>query len=185
MNHKEILIWSSSLLALTLYYPLISGILRGEIKQNVATWMLWVSLDAIALTSLILQNGNYMLLVCYNTCGLLVTSSLVYKKLFKWTRFETFVLALVIICLIIWSLSGPMWATIASTVAIFISGCPQIRESWQEPDRKTSLIYWGYTLANALSFFGGKAWTIEDTFYPGMMTLLCLVIALAAARTKK
>jgi len=184
VNTNEILIWSSSLLALLLYYPLISGILRGEIKQSVATWILWVSLDAIALVSIILQKGNYLLLVFYCTCGTLVTLSLVYKRLFKWTRFETFVLSLVIVCLVVWSLSGSRWATIASTIAVCISGCPQIRDSWRTPDRTIGLIYIGYVLANSLSFFGGKIWTIEERFYPGMMALLCLVIATASFRKK-
>ena len=185
MNANEILIWASGLLALLLFYPLISGILRGKIKQSVATWILWISLDAIALVSIILQKGNYLLLVFYCTCGTVVVLSLIYKRLFTWTQFETFILALVIVCLIIWGLSGPRWATIASTVAVCISGCPQVRDSWREPDRTTGLIYIGYTVTNSLSFFGGKAWTIEDRFYPGMMALLCITIATTAFRRKE
>jgi len=184
MNTNQILIWLGSLIALLLYYPLISGILRGEIKQSVATWILWVSLDAIALISIILQKGNYLLLVFYCTCGMLVSLSLVFKRLFTWTRFETFVLFLVIVCLVVWSLSGSRWATIASTIAVCISGAPQIRDSWRTPDRTTGLIYMGYVLANSLSFLGGTTWTIEERFYPGMMVLLCLTIATAAFRKK-
>ena len=184
MNANQILIWLSSIIALVLYYPLISGILKGEIRQSVATWSLWVLLDTIALVSIILQNGNYMLLVFYCTCGMIVISSLVYKRLFSWSRFESFILGLVFICLIIWILSGSKWATIASTIAVCISGAPQIRDSWRTPDRTTGMIYLGYMLANSLSFFGGKKWTIEERFYPGMMVLLCLVIALASFRKK-
>jgi hypothetical protein len=55
MNTNEILIWSSSLMALLLYYPLISGIIRGEIKQSVASWIFWLLLDSIALVSIIFQ----------------------------------------------------------------------------------------------------------------------------------
>lgn len=181
---NSLIIWLSSLIALLLYYPLISGILKGEIKQSVATWILWVFLDTIALVSIILQKGNYLLLVFYCICGTIVTLSLVYKRLFSWTRFESFVLGLVIICLVVWSLSGSRWATIASTIAVCISGAPQIRDSWRTPDRTTGLIYVGYILANGLSFFGGKTWTIEERFYPGMMALLCLTIATASFRTK-
>lgn len=138
----------------------------------------------IALISIILQKGNYVLIIIYCTCGSLVVLSLLFKRLFKWTKFETFVLMLVIICLVIWSLSGSRWATIASTIAVVISGCPQIRDSWREPDKTAGLIYTGYVIANGFSFLGGKAWTIEDRFYPGMMTLLCLTIALAAFRRR-
>ncbi len=185
MNINEILVWTSSLLALVLYYPLIAGILRDKIKQNCVTWLLWVALDLIALVSIINQKGNYMLLVSYCGCGWIVIGTLIYKKQFKWTSFETFVLSLVVICLVIWYMSGSHWATIASTLAVVISGFPQIRDSWNTPDRTTGHIYMGYVFANGLSFLGGKAWTIEDKFYPGMMTLLCLAIGCAAYRKLK
>ncbi len=184
MNTNQVLIWLSSLIALLLYYPLISGILKGEIKQNVATWILWILLDVIALVSIILQKGNYLLLVFYCTCGTIVTLSLVYKRLFSWTKFESFVLGLVTICLVVWSLSGSRWATIASTIATCISGAPQIRDSWRTPNRTTGMIYMGYVVANGLSFFGGKTWTIEERFYPGMTALLCLAIAMASFRKR-
>jgi hypothetical protein len=184
LSINEILIGTSVLLALFLYYPLIAGILRVQnpIEQNVATWILWVALDAIALISVIQQNGNYLLLAVYCIAGTAVVYCLLYKKLFKWTKFESFVLVLVVICLIIWGLSGSRGATIASTIAVWISGCPQIRDSWRKPDRTTGLIYVGFTVANGLSFLGGEAWTIEETFYPGMMTTLCAAIAVAALR---
>src|SRR3989344_5125098 len=149
--------WTGSLIALGLYLPLISGILRDKIEQSFATWLLWVSLDLIALISIILQKGN-----------------------FKWTWFETFVSFMVLICLIFWWLSGSRIATISSTIAVVISGLPQFKESWQKPDRVTGFIYLGYVVVNVFFFFGGKNWTIEDRFYPGSMIPLCMAIAFAA-----
>ena len=179
---NTILIWAGALLALTLYYPLISGISRGEIKQSFATWILWVTLDVIALVSILYQKGNYLILVSYCIGGSVVTLLLLIKQPFKWTWFETFVTFLVIICLIVWKLSGSKMATIASTLAVVISGFPQFLKSWQKPDKKTGCIYLGYTLANFLSFLGGQAWTIEERFYPGACVILCFSIALAALR---
>lgn len=174
----------SVFIALILYYPLIAGIVRvrNPVEHNVATWILWVALDTIVLISVILQKGNHLLLVLYCIGGTTVVVCLLYRKLFKWTRFESFVLILVILCLMIWSMSGPRWATIASTIAVWISGCPQIRDSWRKPDRMVGLIYMGYTIASGLSFLGGKSWSIEERFYPGMMTTLCGAIAIAAMR---
>jgi hypothetical protein len=181
---NEIFIWSSGIIAFMLNYPLISGILKGQIKQNVATWILWISLDVIALVSIILQKGNYILLIFYCTCGTIVILCLLYKRLFKWTKFETFISVLVCICLIVWYVSGPKGATIASTIAVCISGLPQIRDSWLVPNSRTGWIYVGFIIANGLFFLGGKAWTIEDRFYPGMMAIMCFVVAIACFRDK-
>lgn len=182
MSIKEILVDVSSIFAVLLYCPIIYLILHGKIEQSLATWSLWVLLDAIALVTIILQKGNYLLLVCYVIGGSLVTLCLIYKRLCKWTWFETLVLMLVVICLVIWKLSGPKWATIASTIAVCISACPQIRDSWKGPDKMTGLIYLGYAIVNSLSFFGGKTWTIAERFYPGMMVPFCFAVAFAALR---
>ncbi len=179
------MIWSGSILAIVLYYPLIAGILRNQIEQSCATWMLWVTLDVIAVTSIILQHGNYLLLVVYSICGAVVITALIYKKLFKWTSFETLVLGLVIICLVVWYFSGPRGATIAATIAGAISGIPQIRDSWKKSDTMTGHIYLGYAVANGLSCFGGKAWTVEDRLYPAMAAVLCLIITSIAYRKQK
>ncbi len=183
MNANEILVWTGSLIAFALYLPLISGILRGKIEQSFATWALWVSLDLIALISIALQKGNYLILVFYVIGGTATACTLLYKGQFKWTWFETLVSSMVIICLVFWWLSGSRIATISSTIAVVISGLPQFKESWQKPDRTTGLIYLGYVIVNTLFFFGGKSWTVEDRFYPGLMIPLCLAIAFAALRS--
>lgn len=178
----NIIVWLGSLIAVSLYFPLIIGIMQGKIEQNFATWILWVALDAIALASILFQGGNYLLLIFYCIGGTLVCVSLLYTKQFRWTRFETFVLSLVIACLVLWAMSGSRWATIASTLAVVISGAPQIKDFWLQPDKRTGYLYLGYVLANGFSFLGGKSWTIEERFYPGMCVLLCIAIAIAAFR---
>lgn len=177
MNTNEILIWTGSIIALLLHTPLIHGILRGEITQNVATWILCVLLDTIALISIIQQKGNYLILVIYCVCGILVIASLIYKQQLKFARFDMSISSFVIVCLVVWSIYGSKCATIVSTIAVCFSGCPQIHNSWMRADRVMGYIYIGYALANSLSFFGGKAWTIEERLYPGMIALMCLVIA--------
>lgn len=181
---KEALIWIGSGIALCLYLPLMIGILRGQIIQSFATWILWLALDAIALISVIQQQGNYLILVCFCIGAIIILFSLLYMKLFRWTTFETFVLILVIICLILWWMIGTKMATIASTIAVVIAGAPQFKDLWIKPDRKTGLIYLGYAVANGLSALGAKSWAIQEWFYPGMCTLLCSGLAMAALRKK-
>lgn len=184
MKMHEILVWLSSLIAFFLYYPLFRGIIRDEIRQSFATWALWVSLDAIALFSIMQQKGNFILVGLYTICGTLITLTLIFKKQVFWSTFETVVLTLVIGCLVIYSMSGPLWATISSTIALCISGAPQVRDSYRSPNKTTGVIYYGYAVANSLSLIGGKSWTIEERFYPGMSGLLCIIIAILASREK-
>lgn len=180
MDIKSMMMWASGLLGIILFLPLILGILKNKIEQSFATWILWLSLDLIALISIMLQKGNYSLLVLYVIGSATTAFILICKKQFKWTRFETFVTFLVLVCIGFWYTSGPRWATISSSIAVVISGLPQIKDSWNKPDRTTGLIYIGYVFTNTLFFFSGKNWTIEDRFYPGMMVPLCIAIAFSA-----
>ena len=182
MKDRQTLLWISGLLAISLYIPGIYGILKKGWKQNVATWILWVALDAIVLFSILFQHGNYALLVWYVFGGSVTVGSLLYTKQFKWTKFETFCLFLIIICLAIWYESGARTATIASSIAVFIAGLPQIRDSWKEPDKGVGLIYAGYILVNFFSFLAGDDWSVKERFYPGLMVILCSLITAACFR---
>jgi hypothetical protein len=185
LDISKILIWSGTALSLALFILTVMGIIKGIIRQSAATFLLWALLDTIALVSVILQKGNYILLVFFTMSGFMTFGCLLYKRLFIWTSFETKVAALVAVCLVVWAMSGPMWATVASTIAVFISGFPQMRDSWRHPDLKTGLIYVGFTAVNLSSFFAGKDWSIKERFYYGVCSVLVIIIALVSLLRKK
>ncbi len=173
-----------AIIALCTNYPLISGILKGEIKQSFATWFLWAVLDAIIFTSILFQHGNIWLPIAYTLGSTLITIALLYKKQFSWGKFETFVCVLVIICLIAWFIGGAYIATIAGTVAVIIAGLPLFMEIIKDPQRGSPSIWIMFSIANILSFLGGNAWTIEERLYPGATAIFCLLIVFASLRKK-
>jgi hypothetical protein len=184
MEIHSVLTWTGCILTLCLYFPLLKGILTDKVEQSFATWSLWVALDIIALASIIVQKGNFGFLVLYIAGGSTMVIALVMKRQFKWTKFESFALFLVFICLGIWYVSGPKMATIASTLAVVIAGIPQFKDSWIKPDKMTGLTYAGYVLANGLFFFAGKDWSIKERFYAGCCMVLAAAIASVALLRK-
>ncbi len=183
---KEIFLWSGSILAILLYFPTLYFIWTDKLKQSFASWFLWVILDAIALGSMIAQNSNNtFVLKIYIVCATTVWASLLFKRQFRWGKKEWLTLLMASTCMLIWKVSGPKWATVASTLAVCISGIPQYIESRNEPDRLTGLIYIGYSFANFLYFLAGEEWSIEERFYPFMMVPLCLSIAFVALQKKR
>jgi hypothetical protein len=174
---------ASASLAIALYFPLCFKILRGDVRQNFATWALWTLLDVVVAGTLMVQHGSYSLAVAYTLGGAITVSCiLVARGGALWTKFESFVASLVIICVILWSLSGPMIGTIASTLAMVIAGIPQLIETYRNPWSSPFGIYAGYFFANVLAAIGAKSWAIEERFYPCMAAAFCLLIALFAAR---
>ena len=168
------------------YVFLIKGLMKDDVEQNFATWLLWALLDLIAALSILFQGGNHTLPFFYAFWGMMIAAILLYKKQLTWSWFETLVVSLVIICVIVWALSGSRIATIASTTAVAIATFPQFLAAWKKPETAGHPMIWvGYTIANVLSLYGGKTWTVEERFYPGVCVVLCASMAILCGRKSK
>jgi hypothetical protein len=175
--------WTGSILALLTYFPLWAQIKRKSVKQNLLTWALWAVLDIIVMASIIVQKGNFLLPVAY-TIGSTVTVFVIFKSGDKssWSWFETLITTLVIICVAVWYTSGSKAATVASAMAMVVASVPQIIDAWKNPLDMPVLVYFSCFIANCLSIAGGKNWSIEERFYPVVVTIICFVIFVISAR---
>jgi hypothetical protein len=182
MEHLALL---GGIIALGNSYPLISGILKGRIKQSFATWFLWFVLDGITLASIYFQQGNIWLPLAYTIGSSLTTIALLYKKQFTWGKFETFICCLVVLCLLSWFWGGIKIASIASTAAVIIAGLPLLLDIIKKPQLGSPVIWIVFSLASILSFLGGKAWTLQERLYPAAVSVFCLLIVAASLRKPK
>ncbi|HBD24797.1 MAG: hypothetical protein A2566_00130 [Candidatus Zambryskibacteria bacterium RIFOXYD1_FULL_40_13] len=177
----------SVVVALILYLPLSYQILTRKVTQNLATFILWGSLDAFAGASIFVAGGNFQLPVAYVFGCTLVVTCILKSGNYNWTRVETRVSILVVVCLtawcvIVWGYDNPWLATVLSTTGVVLGGFPQLRDSWRRPEESPWLIYTGYTFVNVLSVVGGKGWTVEERLYPFSCAILCGIIVLVSLR---
>jgi len=173
---------AGSVIGIVCYVPLCLAILRGKVKQNLATWVLWALLDGIAAASIFYQHGNYLLIAAY-TLGSTVTSlSILRSKNFKWTLFHTMVSLLVAACIVVWAISGAYVATIASTTAVIIAGIPLVVDCYRKPEENPFLTYLGFLTANALATMGGKEWSVPERLYPAACVVYGVITVLLVAR---
>lgn len=180
MSHHEILNAAGSLLALALFVPLVVNVVRtGGAGQSFAMWLLWAAMDAILTVSLFQQKGNYLLFVGFVIGGVSMTVALLWQGRNYWGKFETVVALLVLACVVVWKISGPQMATIATTAGVCVAGLPGFAVAWKHPDRTLGLIWLGNVLANALAFFGGTAMTVEQRLAPGVFTVFSALMFLA------
>jgi len=170
------------LLALSLYPPTARQILRREMEQNLATFILWGTLDAVVAVSIMFQHGNWYLPAAYVLGCMVVITALIIVKTYSWTWFETAIAIMVVACIVGWKISGPRMATIMSTTGVVLAGLPQLLDAYRKPATKPMIIYSLFTLANVLSVMGGKAWTVEERLYPSACSILCLMVTMAYGR---
>jgi hypothetical protein len=184
MDYHESLKIAGGVLALLLFIPLIAGILKeGAEGQSCATWFLWGLLDTVLTISIIDQRGNFFLPLGFAIGDVLLVILLLLKGRFRWGLFESGILVLVLGCLVAWKLAGPKIATISATLGVCVAGIPGWLAMFKHPQTKVGNVWLGYTLANALSFFGGTSMTIEERFAPGIFTL-CSLAMFAASRVR-
>jgi hypothetical protein len=171
-----------ALVAFGAYVPLWQGIRAGK-PQNLLTWILWGTLDAIITASIIKQDGNYLLPMIY-TVGSTITGYLIWKSQGEmvWKRFHTLITILAVASMVIWYFSGVQNATIASSLAMMIGGIPQLEDAWEKPEDMPLIEYAFFTLANFLSMMGGKSWAIEEWFYAFTATVFCFVMVVCSSR---
>jgi hypothetical protein len=185
MDYHQSLKIAGGLLALLLFIPMITGILKdGAEGQSGATWLLWGVLDTVLTITIIQQRGNFLLPLGFAIGDIALVILLLAKGRFQWGWFDTAVLVLVIACMVVWKFAGPKPATIASTLGVCIA-LPGLLAMWKQPQRKVGNVWAGYILANALSFFGGAAMTVEERFAPGMFAVCALAMFAASRGPKK
>jgi hypothetical protein len=185
---SETLQLAAGIIGFGAYIPLTIGIINNTARQSFAAFFLWGLLDSIAMISSVLQHGNFWL-AASNVAGTFsIAGLLLYKRQFEWSRTETITSALVIICLIVWYSAGNTGAIVASSVAVVIAGIPQMAHTQRRPQDTPKTVYMIWLLANTLSLFAGRAWTIEERFYAVCGLVLCssiLGIAWMGVRPKR
>jgi len=176
---------AGGLAALLLFIPMVCVILRENgVGQSCATWMLWGALDLTVTISIMEQHGNYLLPLGFTIGDSALVFLLIAKRQFRWTRFETVILLMVIGCFIGWEFSGPRIATITATLGICVAGVPGAVALWKHPQRRVGNIWLAYVGANLLAFFGGTSMSIEERFAPGVFAFGALVMFVASRRSR-
>jgi hypothetical protein len=185
MNGNDLLKISGGLLALLMIIPLVvSAVRQNGAGQSFAMWALWALLDTTVTVSLIVQRGNFWLTAGFALGSLVLAAVLLAKGRFAWSWVESLIAALVVVCLAIWTLSGPQVATVATTGAIVIAGVPGMIALWRSPQRAQALVWAGYTVANLLALVGGTAWSIEERFAPAVFAVQTLALMAIGLRGK-
>jgi len=178
----NLLAMSAAVLALLIYIPTTVLVWRGELVLNLATFMLWGLLDAIAAASMFVKGGNWELPAAYVAGVACVLAAMIKARTFTWTWVETVTTVLVAASIIVWMFSGPVMATVVSTSAMLFASMPQIKDTWQKPQESTLWVWVAYLVVNTMSTVAGNDWSISERFYPAACTILTTVMVLLCLR---
>lgn len=166
------------------YAVVAIGLLKSDVQQSFAAFLLWSMLDFIATVTTLWQGGNYWLPLANASGSLMITLLLLAKKQAHWSYIETLTSMLVAACLAIWWLAGERSGIVASSLAVVIASIPQMADTYRNPGATPLAAYLIFLASNVVSLLGGKAWTIEERFYAACSVFLCLIIIIFAMRKR-
>lgn len=171
------------IIGLVSYGILIVALFRTkQTEQSFAAFFLWALLDLIATITTMIQGGNYWLALANVIGSTAIFTILIIRKQVSWSWVETMTALLVVICLVVWYTSGERAGIIASSLAVVIASIPQMVDTYRKPESTPTLSYVVFTIGNVISLIGGRAWTIEERFYPACSIFLCVVIVAFSLR---
>jgi len=179
---KEIFQPLSGVIEIIAYFLIGLGILKSGVKQSFAAFMLWGMLDIIATITTIIEQGNYWLALSNAVGATAVCILLGLKKQISWTWVELFTATLVVVCLGVWIITGEIFGLISSSIAVVIAAVPQMVETYKKPASTPTRAYVVFLIANVVSLFAGRSWSIEERFYPACGVFLTVVILVFSLR---
>ncbi len=178
-DHLQII---AGIIGFITYCFLFVKILKSKAEQNFVAFLLWALLSIILTITLLIEEGNYWLSLGNVLSETAIAVLLVVKRQISWSWVEALTTALVIVCLVIWFFVGEKAAIVSASLATIAASIPQIVSTYKKPAETPTGIYLAFVLANLLSLYAGKSWTIEERFYPVSALLICLIISIFSIR---
>jgi hypothetical protein len=174
--------WVGAAIAVIAYIPLTRKVWKSEIEQNFSTYLLWGLLDLVAGLSTFAEYGNWALPTTYVACCSAVLIAIWRTKTFKWGWVETMTTIFVMASIIVWYFQGPVGATVVSTLGVVAASVPQLIDIVKKPKDAPVVEYIFFTLANGVSIFAGRDWTVSERFYSASCTVLTFAFVLIGLR---
>lgn len=175
----------AGVVSLITYFCLFTVLLKNKAEQNFVAFMLWAILSIITTITIFIESGNFWLSLGNVIGETAITILLVVKRQMAWSWIETMTGILVAVCLLIWFFAGEKAAIIFSGLATTMASIPQMVSTYKKPSLTPTGIYVAFLMANIISLYAGKSWTIEERFYPACAVFLCLSIVLISMRNLK
>lgn len=164
---KNIYITLSIIIGIIPQLMVMWGIYKKTMKLSFSTYFVWFLLNLIICIASIIGHGNYFLSLTYVSLNLVIALMVLSReRKVSFPAWEKFVIALSVLCMIIWYLTNGIYAIIAASIASFVAGVPQLVVVYKNPRLTSPLVWLLGTLAPLFSVFGGANWSIVERFYP-------------------
>lgn len=149
------------------FVPYILAILRGETKPAKASWIIWGSLDTIALAAMYAKGAlNGQIVGAVLGAWVIVALAMRYGTP-GWKKLDIVCLGGAVLGIVLWqTFNDPLLGIITSQVVTLIGALPTWRSAWQDPSKEDKLAWTIFWLSCVVAVVAIPAWTLQDAAQP-------------------
>ena len=183
---KEFLINAGGLLSFGAMVWFGVKVWRGKAEPtSMASWLMWVILDAVILGSTIATHKPCALALSYVAGASFVFIVHIKKGKWVWTYVETISAGGTAVSTILWFTLSPEAGVIAGIVAMTAAGMPMLLSFAKAPDRQAFWLFANVTIACAMTLIATWPWTIGGSLLSGGGLLYNGLVAYLATRDQR
>lgn len=161
----------------------IIEVLKGRVKPNKVTWLLWGVAPTIAFLAQILQGVGISAFLTF-TIGfgpiLILGASFINKKSYwKISKFDIFCGSVSLLALIIWILTKDAnTAIFISILADFFAALPTVIKAWNQPETEDYKAFLATVIASTITLLTIVNWNFATLSIPIYTLLICAYFTL-------
>lgn len=163
-------------------YVFYASAVLHSARPTLSAWISWGLMDGAILAAMICAGEIAWQMVAYVIGVVVVLAVSIYKKaILDWKRLDTYCMAIVVIAVALWAISGnPNIAIILSLVAITVGCIPLIANVWKDPSREPLLPWLLITIGGIFGVLAIREWNIAAALTPvwffALMSLFVLLL---------
>lgn len=156
--------------------------LKGEVRPNKVTWLLWSIAPMIATFASLQGIGPSLSILPVFISGfipfLIFLASFINRKAYwRMGRFDLLCACISLITLLIWGLShNPILATALSVFSDAMAAVPTVRKAWKYPETENIYFFIGGIFSALTSYFAIIEWNFTALAFPTYLVLLNILL---------
>ncbi len=171
---------AAMVVTLATFVPYIRGILRGDIRPHVFSWIIWsITTSIVAIAQWRAGGGPGAWAIGLSAAITLFISLLALVKHGDRaiTRIDWCFLVGALASLPAWCITDdPMWAVLILTTIDLLGFGPTLRKAYADPHHESALFFGWFILRNALVIAALERWSVTTVAFPLAVGAICIVV---------
>lgn len=180
MPYKEILSAVAIALTLVAFYPYLRGIVQGEIKPHVFSWVIWGSTTFVVFLAQLEARGGvgaWPIGVSGSITILIAILAYVKRADVAITKTDWLFFIAALSSLPLWYLtSDPLWAVVVLTVVDLLGFGPTLRKVNSNPHSESLTFFALFAARNSIVVMALENYSLATVLFPAVIAAACLLL---------